>query len=234
MLERLEAERREGASLALAAQERERARIALDLHDEVNQSLTGVLLRLETMRRTAPEEIRDELAETREVAAQAMEELLALAHRLRPTSLDDLGLRAAIAGLVEENGRRTGIETTFEFEGDVHGLSPDVQLVTYRVAQEALSNAVQHSGASHIRVRLIRVNGELELRVSDDGSGFDVSDAARRARHRRDARARAPRRRRPRCRIRPRSGDAGKAPHRRLPMRGEMTTPAEAPTRCAS
>lgn len=176
MLERLEAERRSAASAALEAQERERARIALDLHDEVNQALTGVLLRLEALRRTAPEEVRAELAETREVAARAMEELLVLARRLRPTSLDDLGLEAALAGLVQESGRRNGKSAVFESEGDVSATSSDVQLVTYRIAQEAFSNALQHSGATHIRVRLIGRGSRLELRVTDDGSGFDQGD----------------------------------------------------------
>ncbi|MDQ3103103.1 MAG: sensor histidine kinase [Actinomycetota bacterium] len=176
MLERLEAERRAGAHAALEAQERERARVALDLHDEVNQALTGLLLRVEAMRRTAPEEIRVELAETGAVAARAMDELLTLARQLRPTTLDDLGLSAALAGLVEETGRRSGIVTAFESEGDVKELSPDVQLVAYRIAQEATSNAVQHSGAGHVRVRLLESDGDMELRVSDDGSGFDPSE----------------------------------------------------------
>lgn len=173
MLERLESERRAGASAALDAQERERARIALDLHDEVNQSLTGVLLRLEALRRTAPEEIRDELAETRAVAARAMEELLTLARQLRPTSLDDLGLEAALEGLIEETGSHEAMASSFEAEGDVSGGSADAQLVVYRIAQEALSNAIQHSDAKQIRVRLIGTGSGLELRVSDDGAGFD-------------------------------------------------------------
>ena len=121
MLERLEAERRAGASAALEAQERERARIALDLHDEVNQALTGVLLRIEALRRNAPEELRAELAETRDVAARAMEELLdARPPALRPTSLDDLGLKAA-ARRPRRGGRRRGpgSQTAFESEGDV-------------------------------------------------------------------------------------------------------------------
>lgn len=176
MLERLEAERRGAAGAALEAQERERARIALDLHDEVNQALTGVLLRLEALRRTAPEEVREELADTRAVAARAMEELLVLARRLRPTSLDDLGLEAALAGLVQESGRRNGTAAVFESEGNVSATSPDVQLVTYRIAQEAITNALQHSGAEHIRVRLIGGGSRLELRVTDDGSGFDQGD----------------------------------------------------------
>lgn len=178
MLTRLESERRAVASAALEAQERERSRIALDLHDEVNQSLTGVLLRIEALRRTAPPELRDELAETRSLAAQAMEELLALAHRLRPASLDDLGLRAAVAGLVDENGRATDLETTFESSGDLSGIAPDVQLVTYRVAQEALSNALHHAGARRIQVELSGEGETLELRVRDDGSGFDSGQSA--------------------------------------------------------
>lgn len=172
MLVRLEAERRAGAHAALEAQERERARVALDLHDEVNQALTGLLLRIEALRRTAPEEIRGELAETGAVAAQAMQELLTLARQLRPTTLDDLGLEAALAELVEEAGQHSGITTTFETEGEIDLIAPDVQLVAYRIVQEALSNAIQHSGAERVRVRLLHAGESLELRVTDDGTGF--------------------------------------------------------------
>lgn len=173
MLERLEAERRQGASNALGAQERERARIALDLHDEVNQALTGLLLRIEALRRKAEPELAVELAETGAVAAQAMEELLTIARQLRPTTLDDLGLEAALATLVEEIGRDSGAIAVFESEGEIADVPDEVQLVTYRVAQEALSNAIQHGGPEHIRVRLIGAGPRLELRVSDDGAGFN-------------------------------------------------------------
>lgn len=175
MLERLEAERRQGASNALSAQERERARIALDLHDEVNQALTGLLLRIEALRRRADPDLADELAETSAVAGQAMEELLAIARQLRPTTLDDLGLEAALAALVHEVGGRSGIMAVFEEEGDIAAVPDEVELVAYRVAQEALSNAVQHGGAEHIRVRLLGAGSKLELRISDDGAGFEAS-----------------------------------------------------------
>ena len=105
MMRRLEAERRRAGSAALAAQEEERARVARDLHDEVNQSLTGLLLRLEAARSAAPPELETELAATKALANQAMRELLELARGLRPTALDDLGLAAAIAGLVERLGK---------------------------------------------------------------------------------------------------------------------------------
>jgi two-component system, NarL family, sensor histidine kinase UhpB len=177
MLERLEAERRRASSAALTAQERERERIARDLHDEVNQSLTGLLLRLEATRRNAPPQLAHELAETQALANRAMEELLTLARQLRPTALDDLGLKAALAGHVDEIGRQTEIQTALEAEGNFMRLPSDVQLVAYRVAQEALSNAVRHSDAQSIVVRLAREDGTLELTVADDGHGFTFDQA---------------------------------------------------------
>src|ERR1700746_2789519 len=102
MMRRGGEERRRAGSAALRAQEEERARVARDLHDEVNQSLTGLLLRLEAVREDAPPKLEPEIAETRALASQAMQELLSLARQLRPTALDDLGLAAAIAGQVEQ------------------------------------------------------------------------------------------------------------------------------------
>ncbi|MGZ8666668.1 MAG: sensor histidine kinase [Solirubrobacterales bacterium] len=176
MMRRLEAERRRAGSAALRAQEEERARVARDLHDEVNQSLTGVLLRLEAARETAPPELEAELSETKALANQAMQELLSLARQLRPTALDDLGLKAAIAGQVDQVAGGE-IKASLSAEGDFSDLPGDVQLVVYRVAQEALSNAVRHSGASRIEVMLRRVGTEVELEVSDDGGGFAFSEA---------------------------------------------------------
>ena len=176
MLERLDAERRRTSSAALQAMEEERARVARDLHDEVNQSLTGVLLHLGAAREQAPPELDRELAETQGMANQAMQELLTLARALRPTALDDLGLKAALAALVGEIGRATEIKPTFEADGDFSDVAPETQLVAYRVAQEALTNVQQHSGAEHVRVRMTR-NGEgLELTISDDGHGFTLDE----------------------------------------------------------
>jgi two-component system sensor histidine kinase UhpB len=176
MIERLELERRLGSSAALEAQERERARVARDLHDEVNQALTALVLRIEALRTQAPPELAADLAETSAVASQAMEELLALARQLRPTALDDLGLKAALAGLVEEVDRRDSLTAVFESEetaGYFYEMPDELQLVAYRVAQEALSNAVRHSGAEHVRVRMMLTADGFELRISDDGRGFD-------------------------------------------------------------
>ena len=177
MLERLEAERRRSASAALEAQEQERARVARDLHDEVNQSLTGLVLRLEAVRGKAPPELAEDLAETRSLANRAMEELVALARQLRPTALDDLGLKAALAGSTDELGRQSGIATSFGAAGEFDDVPGEVQLVLYRVGQEALANAARHSGAESIVVRLARQDGRVELTVSDDGRGFAFDQA---------------------------------------------------------
>jgi two-component system sensor histidine kinase UhpB len=179
MMRRLEAERRRAGSAALAAQEEERTRVARDLHDEVNQSLTGLLLRLEAAREAAPPELEAELAQTKALANQAMRELLSLARQLRPTALDDLGLAAAVAGQVEQLGQGE-IEAEFLAEGDSSDLGDDAQLVVYRVAQEALSNAGRHSGAAAVRVVLRRrEDGGVRLEVADDGRGFAFEESER-------------------------------------------------------
>jgi two-component system, NarL family, sensor histidine kinase UhpB len=179
MMRRLEAERRRAGSAALHAQEEERARVARDLHDEVNQSLTGLLLRLEAAREAAPPELERELAETKALANQAMRELLTLARQLRPTALDDLGLAAAIGGQVEQLSHGE-IAAGLETEGDFSDLGDDAQLVVYRVAQEALSNAARHSGASSVEVRLRRdEGGGVVLEVADDGCGFAFDESQR-------------------------------------------------------
>lgn len=178
MMRRLEAERLRAGTAALRAQEQERARIARELHDEVNQSLTGLLLRLEAVRESAPPELEPEIASTRSLANQAMQELLSLARQLRPTALDDLGLVAAISGQVEQLGRG-GIEATLRKEGDFSDLDDDVQLVIYRVAQESLSNAARHSEANSVEVALRRSARGVELSIADNGRGFAFDESER-------------------------------------------------------
>jgi two-component system, NarL family, sensor histidine kinase UhpB len=172
MLERLEHERREAGRAVLRAQEQERARIAQDLHDEVNQALTGILLRLQATIGDAPSGLQDELRETQALATQAMEELLHLARQLRPTALDDHGLIPALTTQVADFGDRTGIRARFRRHGSIPPLSDEQQLVIYRVTQESLSNVAQHAGASTVDVELSFV-GRTVLRVRDNGHGFN-------------------------------------------------------------
>jgi two-component system sensor histidine kinase UhpB len=177
MLERLEAERSRTATAVLQAQEGERARLARDLHDEANQALTGVLLRLEATAQHAPPQLRDELRETQAVATRAMGELVHLARELRPIALDDLGLGAALRTQVADFGRRAGIETTLALPSDcLEDLDSDEQLVVYRVVQEGLSNVAQHAGARNVRVDVERRGEGTIVRVADDGEGFTSGD----------------------------------------------------------
>jgi two-component system sensor histidine kinase UhpB len=171
MIARLEAERREVGRAAIRAQERERQRIAQDLHDEVNQALTAVSLRLQASLEQAPPELRRELAETKRLSSRAMEELLALARQLRPAVLDDHGLLPALHSQVRDFAEQTGVRATFVARGTVPKLTPEQQLVIYRVTQESLSNIAQHAGAKSVEVELSFI-GRTLLRISDDGSGF--------------------------------------------------------------
>ena len=178
MLERLERERRRSGELVLLAQEEERKRVARDLHDEVNQSLAALLMRMQAVAEDAPPELREQLEEVRRLANRAMGELLDLARQLRPAALDDHGLVAALQTHVKEYDRRTDASAHFFADPAVESLElgDDVQLVVYRVAQEALVNASRHSGASRIEVNLERQNGAVNLSVADNGSGFAFAD----------------------------------------------------------
>src|SRR4051794_2558084 len=174
LLRRIEEERRRSGRLVLRAQEEERRRLARDLHDEVNQALTAILLRLQALSQGAPPELDSELTELKTLVNQAMEELLRLARQLRPASLDDLGLIAAIEGQLARFSEQSQIQSSFHHEGTPESLSEDQQTVIYRVVQEALSNTAQHSGATFVdfELRVFPSHG-VELRVRDNGRGFE-------------------------------------------------------------
>ena len=179
MLDRLEHERAAGASAVLHAQEEERARLARDLHDEANQALTGVLLRLQAMAHDAPPELAAGLRDTQEVATTAMRELLHLARELRPTALDDHGLEAALRTQVERFGHQTGVDASLDLAAGLDdAMDADAQLVTYRVVQEGLSNVARHAGARTVHVAVRRRDGRVVVRITDDGRGID-SDSTR-------------------------------------------------------
>jgi two-component system sensor histidine kinase UhpB len=175
LLKRIEDERRRSGRLVLRAQEEERRRLARDLHDEVNQALTAILLRLQALSEDAPEPLAPQIAALKTLVNQAMEELLRLARQLRPASLDDLGLIAAIEGQLARFSEQTGIQTALHSEGTPEAITEDQQTVIYRVVQEALSNTAQHSGATYVdfELRVFPSHG-VELRVRDNGKGFDV------------------------------------------------------------
>jgi two-component system sensor histidine kinase UhpB len=177
MLGRLEDERSYTAAAVLQGQESERARLARDLHDECNQALTGVLLRLQATLQHAPEDLRDELRDTKEVATTAMDELLRLARELRPAALDDHGLQAALRTQVERFSDQTGVPAELRVYDELADLPVHEQTVVYRVVQESLSNVGRHAQAAHVVVEVGRDHGRPVVRVADDGVGFTLREA---------------------------------------------------------
>jgi two-component system sensor histidine kinase UhpB len=173
MLGRIEDERRRSGQLVLRAQEEERRRLARDLHDEVNQALTAILLRLEALSQAAPPELTDELREVKRLVNQAMNELLQLARQLRPTALDDHGLLPAMASQVRRFAAQTGIKADLNASGEETRLQPDEEIAVFRIAQEALANVARHAGASQVKVDLRADKEGIELTVRDDGRGFE-------------------------------------------------------------
>jgi two-component system sensor histidine kinase UhpB len=179
LLQRIEEERRRSGQLAMRAQEEERRRLARDLHDEVNQALTAILLRLEALAQETPPERAPEVAELKRLVNQAMDELLNLARQLRPSALDDHGLVPAVETQLKRFAARTGIEVRLDTRGDPDALPEVVQTAIYRVAQEALTNVTRHAGATVVELDLEEDASGAELRVRDDGGGFDPSVVAR-------------------------------------------------------
>ena len=179
MLARLERERRVSASRALEAQESERLRLARELHDEIGQVLTAHLLELENVARDAPPGVAAEIEQARESARSSLEELRRIARRLRPEALDDLGLRSALTNLTERVSGQARIDVVRHIEPSLPSLAPEEELAIYRIAQEALTNALRHAEAATIELRLERLDGQLVLRVLDDGVGLeDVEEGA--------------------------------------------------------
>jgi two-component system, NarL family, sensor histidine kinase UhpB len=172
MLARLEAERREATGRVLAGQERERLRIAQELHDQVGQELTAVLLGLARVEARVPTELRDDVGEVQRTVRGSLEDVRQIAIELRPEALDDLGLQSALAVLCERFSERFGLEVKQELGRHLPELSPDAELVVYRVAQEALTNVARHSGAHEAELTLTPENGVLTLTVTDAGNGL--------------------------------------------------------------
>jgi signal transduction histidine kinase len=163
----------------LSAQEDERRRIARDLHDEVGQALTSLLIGLRSMADA------DSLAtalgradDLRQVAVSALEEVRRLARGLRPSVLDDLGLAAALERFAADYARAHAVSVEVRAPDPAAGrLSGEVETALYRIAQEALTNAAKHAAARHVLVSVERRPGVVQLTVADDGRGFPPGKA---------------------------------------------------------
>jgi two-component system sensor histidine kinase UhpB len=171
MLDRLERERQESGRRVLAAQEAERVGIARDLHDEVGQVLTGVLLQLNSIAETAPEH-RGELDQAREAVRRALDEVRRISSELRPEMLEHLGLVSALTELSTSFARVSGIRVDRDFPASLAKLAPEIELAVYRIAQESLTNVARHAEASRVTIALEPGHDSVVLRVADDGRGF--------------------------------------------------------------
>jgi signal transduction histidine kinase len=163
----------------------ERNRLARELHDSITQNLFSLSLTADaaaTMVRTNPERAAAELERVRELARTTMAELRSLVFELRPAGLDTDGLASALRGHLEVVGRAHGIAADLDVEGDDAEIVPAQRLELFRIAQEALTNVVRHAGAEHVVVRLTVRESGVVLAVRDNGSGFDPSARAIRAR----------------------------------------------------
>jgi signal transduction histidine kinase len=170
-----EEERSQLLARVLAAQEDERKRIARELHDEAGQALTSMLLGLTRIEGAVSEPgAKAQAAELKATASNALDLMRDLARDLRPSTLDDLGLVAALGRYVSDYGAKHNLETDFQaasFGGT--RLRPEVEIALYRITQEALTNVSRHAAATSVSVVLERRNGAAILVVEDDGVGFD-------------------------------------------------------------
>jgi signal transduction histidine kinase len=156
----------------IEAQETERRRLALELHDETGQALTSILLGLKAIRAADTEQDAEQAeADVRSLVVQALQDVRALAVELRPSALDDYGLVPALQRLAETFSARSGIETSVETS--VEGrLRPEIETTLYRVVQEALTNIVKHAGARHVSIVVSSRGRTVAATVDDDGRGF--------------------------------------------------------------
>jgi len=172
MIDRLESERQESGRRVLAAQEAERIGIARDLHDEVGQVLTGVLLHLNSIADAAPSQ-RAEIDSAKQAVRLALDEVRRISSELRPEMLEHLGLVSALTELSTTFARVSNLNVERRFDATLPKLSAETELAVYRIAQESLTNVARHAGATEVTIALERGPDSVILSVSDNGGGFD-------------------------------------------------------------
>jgi len=163
------------AQRVVMAQEEERKRIARDLHDDTGQALTSILIRLRVLEKARDaQQIRAGIEELRELTAQAIDNVRRMARQLRPPALDDLGLVATLKDYIRDLASSLNIAIDFQVSDYDLRLPPEVELVIYRVIQEALTNVARHAQATRATVSLTSHNATVIATVEDNGCGFDV------------------------------------------------------------
>src|SRR5919106_1793776 len=173
MLDRIETERRESAHRMTVAEDSERRHLATELHDEIGQTLTALVLQIGRIK--AKGGSSEDLDEALATAETALEDVRRLARRLRPEVLDELGLTAALTTLCNRVSSQTGLLIHRTLPESPPPLTPDEQLVVYRIVQESLTNVIRHSGAETARVTLRADIDGVEVVVDDDGAGLPAA-----------------------------------------------------------
>lgn len=169
----------------LEGQEEERKRFARELHDGIGQMLTGLKLHAEKLKSTSvlDEKQRLRFAELCDLIYDVIQTTRQISHNLMPSSLSDFGLGATLGLLVDQTARSSGIDVVFDGERDGIRLNPSVETGLYRIAQEALHNAIKYAGARQIKVMLRQTSRKLVLTIADNGRGFDVETVTQTASH---------------------------------------------------
>ena len=184
LLER-EAKRREQGQQQLleriiSAQEEERKRVARELHDETGQALTAVMMEVSKTMDTLPsnlEKTKAQMASVRTVTGEALANVRKLIFDLRPEVLDDLGLVPALRSYVKTRLTSGGIKATFNYRGGKQRLPSQVEILLFRVVQEAVTNIMRHSQATVAQVNLEVSNSKATVIIEDNGKGFDTKRA---------------------------------------------------------
>ena len=176
MLDRLERERADGRRRALRAQEAERGRVARELHDEVGQLLTGVVLQLEGLTTAVPSTHRKEVVGIQDNVREGVQSVREIARGLRPPALDEFGLRASLVALAAGFGERSGLRVRHHIDPALPALDAETELALYRVAQEAITNVARHARAREVELLLRSEDHAVALTVADDGQGISAED----------------------------------------------------------
>ncbi|MEH2520916.1 two-component system sensor histidine kinase UhpB [Bradyrhizobium sp. AZCC 1610] len=166
------------------AEENERRRIARELHDQIGQTVTGLLLGLKSLEQSlgdvpARAARLEKLHWLQGLARAIGRDIHQIAADLRPTGLDDLGLYKALEAFCSEWSRRFGVNVDVQVLGNIERPAADVEIAVYRAIQEALNNVVKHASARNVSIVLDRRNHELRIIVEDDGCGFDTQELTR-------------------------------------------------------
>ncbi|MGH8280802.1 MAG: PAS domain-containing sensor histidine kinase, partial [Gammaproteobacteria bacterium] len=166
----------------LNIQEEERGLIARELHDELGQSLTAVLLNLKDLAdQAAGNALAGQIKRTAAIITQLTQQVRTLALNLRPSVLDDLGLAAAVRWYIRERVKPAGLKVELDMDKSLPKLTALIEITCFRVLQSALTNVLRHARAQRVEIGLQQVDGQLVLTVRDDGRGFDVTAARRKA-----------------------------------------------------